>query len=317
MNTATSDSTDVEYATDDVGEQRWREYDTDVKLAGRMHVTRMNTAGLENLQMNLTGLPKGLYLKNSRQPSNAGQVHVGWTSFNGPQTQAICGVQCPYLSSSYKYLANNQPALLAQLLGVAETMWNAATTIFPVETSTMLQTSACFRLGTTGFQKISSGTNLAALWHKDDGNLAGSIQCVLMLGVFEGGHVRFDLAGRLGKNRSPNTKSQGREEDVVVVPNEHGTLFIGHYESVWHSVDSVTDGDRTIVAAYATKAVQTFDRAAIQSGRYTFEQAMALQAYRVDQVKALRVEQDKVVRGAQRKALTDMWRQQDGGNFPG
>ena len=63
--------------------------------------------------------------------------------------------------------------------------------------------------------------------------------------------------------------------------------------------------------------MQTFDRAVIQSGRYTFEQAMALQAYRVDQVKALRVEQDKVVRGAQRKALTDMWRQQDGGNFPG
>ena len=180
MNTATSDSPEVEYATDGA---RGR-YNTE--LAGAMHVTRMNMAGLEHLQMNLTGLPKGLYKKNSRQPSNAGQVHVGWTSFNGPQTQAICGVQCPYLSSSYKYLANKQPALLAQLLTVAEAMWNGATTIFPVETSTMLQTSACFRLGATGFQKISSGTNLAALWHKDDGNLAGSIQCVLVLGVFEG-----------------------------------------------------------------------------------------------------------------------------------
>jgi hypothetical protein len=53
---------------------------------------------------------------------------------------------------------------------------------------------------------------------------------VLVLGVFQGGDVRFDVNGRTGKARSEHTASRGSEAEVVVVPNEHGTLFIGHYE---------------------------------------------------------------------------------------
>ena len=58
MNTITSDYMDVEY-TDHLAEQWRREYETKVKLAGNMHVTQMNTVGLEHLQMDLMGLPKG------------------------------------------------------------------------------------------------------------------------------------------------------------------------------------------------------------------------------------------------------------------
>ena len=78
-------------------------------LLNLMHVESMNVAGLETLQRDLVNLPNGLYRKNSRQPKNKGQVHVGWTTMSGPQTQAVCGEQMPYLSVPYKYLFEKKP----------------------------------------------------------------------------------------------------------------------------------------------------------------------------------------------------------------
>ena len=287
-------------------------------LAGKMRITTLlDTASLAGLQRKMMALPASLYFKNSRQPSNKGQMHIGWTDFSGPQTQAVCGVQTPYLSSSYRYLAANKPTLLAQILGIMEQLWQQARRAFPAETATMLQTSASLRLGSTGFQKLSSGTDLAARWHTDTTNLANSIQCVLVLGVFQGGDVRFDVNGRTGKARSEHTTSRGSEAEVVVVPNEHGTLFIGHYERIWHAVDAVTDGHRTIIAAYATNAVKKFDDAVLQSGRFTLAQAVQLKERRVAVVKALAAAnpgpENKAVRASKRKPLVAAWAAEDSG----
>jgi hypothetical protein len=123
----------------------------DHRLAGKMVITTLlDPASLAGLQRKIMALPASLYFKNSRQPSNKGQVHLGWTDFSGPQTQAVCGVQTPYLSSSYRYLATNEPTLLAQILGILEQMWRQALRAFPVETATMLQTSASLRLAARG-----------------------------------------------------------------------------------------------------------------------------------------------------------------------
>ncbi len=295
----------------------------DHRLAGKMVITTLlDPASLAGLQRKMMALPASLYFKNSRQPSNKGQMHLGWTDFSGPQTQAVCGVQTPYLSSSYHYLAANEPTLLAQILGILEQMWRQARRAFPVETATMLQTSASLRLGRTGFQKLSSGTDLAARWHTDSTNLADSVQCVLVLGVFHGGDVRFDVNGRTGKARSEHTASRGSEAEVVVVPNEHGTLFIGHYERLWHAVDAVTDGHRTILAAYATTAVKKFDDAVLQSGRFTLAQAVQLKERRVAAVKALAAAnpgpENKAVRASKRRPLVAAWAAEDsagGGNI--
>ena len=282
--------------------------DRAVGACARMYLTRVDLTGFEDLQRRLMAVPAKYYIKNSRDPANKGQVHVGWTSMPGPQTQAVCGVQMPYLSSSYRYLAATKPGLLRDLQAVLDGVWARALRVFPLEAAAMMKTSACFRLGDTGFHKVSSGTNLAALWHTDDANLANSIQCVLVLGTFEGGEVRFDPAGRVGRNRSATTTSRGREDDVVVVPNEHGTLFIGHYES---SVNAVTGGNRTIVAAYATNAVKNFDDAI--RGRYSFEQADELRRHRVAAVKriAAAYPRDKATRGRIRGHFTAEWRASD------
>jgi len=228
----------------------------------------------------------------------------------GHQTQAVCGEQTPYLSVPYKYLAEKKPTLFTMLMNAIERMWAKAKGVFPVECANMMQIRPALRLGNTGFHKISTGTNLNALWHKDSGNLKNSIQCVLVLGAFVGGEVRFDVAGRVGKNRSENTKSKGREEDVVVVPNQHGTLFIGHYERLWHAVNAVTDGNRTIIAAYAGQKVADFDRAI--RGRYTFEQALELRRYRVNAVKWMALsEPDLKKREIVRNGHTSAWKARD------
>ena len=279
-------------------------------LQGLMHITSMDVTGLGGLQKSIMTLPNKLYKKNSRQPNNKGQVHLGWTTMAGPQTQAICGEQMPYLSSSFTYLAKTNPQLLSRILGAIEQMWQKAVTIFPDETTFMMQTNPTLRLGNTGFHKISSGTNLDALWHKDDTNLKHSIQCVLVLGEFTGGEVRFDVSGRDGKNRSGFTKSLGREEDVVIVPNQHGTLFIGHYEQLWHAVNKVETGNRTILAAYAVQKVTDFATAI--EGRYTFQEAEDLRYHRcavvtwIKQTHPGRI--NKTMRESIRKPLTEEWK---------
>ena len=118
------------------------------------------------------------------------------------------------------------------------------------------------------------------------------------------------VSGRVGKNRSGTTKSKGREENVVVVSNRHGTLFIGHYEELWHAVNAVSSGNRTIIAAYAVQKVSDFDRA-IQ-GRYTFEQAHDLWRHRVAAVKWIASAQpDKKERAGVRKEHTSAWKASD------
>ena len=78
-------------------------------LHGHMHVTSMELEGLGGLEKEIMALPKKLYEPNSRQPENKGQVHFGWTNMAGPQTQAVCGEQMPYLSVPYKYLFEKKP----------------------------------------------------------------------------------------------------------------------------------------------------------------------------------------------------------------
>ena len=251
-------------------------------------------------------LPKSYFHKNGRQPNNKGQMHIGWTSFSGPQTTAICGLQMPYQTAVFKKMGEKQPTLLKSILTIVDYMWERAVPVFGLETAEMLKVSATFRLGHTGFNKISSGTNLDALWHVDSGNLAGSIQCVMVLGDFVGGEVRFDPHGRSGSMRTHNTKSNGSEDDVIIVPNQHGTLFVGKYESVWHSVNAVTKGNRTIIAAYASQTIKRFDDVVIKSGKYTFAEANDLKERRKVLIKGLVPKfKDLTERAHHRKVLTD------------
>ena len=95
------------------------------------------------------------------------------------------------------------------------------------------------------------------------------------------------------------------------------TLFIGHYERIWHAVDAVTGGHRTIIAAYATNAVKKFDDAVIKSGRFTLAQAVQLKERRVAVVKALAAAnpgpENKAVRASKRKPRVAAWAAEDSG----
>ena len=113
----------------------------------------------------IPALPKSYFHKNGRQPKNKGQMHLGWTSFAGPQTTAICGIQMPYLTNSYKKMVKRHPLLLKSIMGIVDHMWTRALDTFPEETKEMLKVSSQFLLGNTGFNKISCATNLNALWH--------------------------------------------------------------------------------------------------------------------------------------------------------
>ena len=57
----------------------------------------------------------------------------------GPQTQAVCGVQMPYLSSSYRYLAATKPGLLRDLQAVLDGVWARALRVFPLEAAEMMK----------------------------------------------------------------------------------------------------------------------------------------------------------------------------------
>lgn len=119
----------------------------DPLLHGHMHVTSMDMEGLGGLQKEIMALPKKLYKPNSRQPNNKGQVHIGWTTMAGHQTQAVCGEQTPYLSVPYKYLAEKKPTLFNMLMKALDVMWDKAKGVFPVECANMKQIRPALRLG--------------------------------------------------------------------------------------------------------------------------------------------------------------------------
>ena len=262
-------------------------------------------------EASLRALPKSYFTKNSRQPSNKGQMHFGWTAFSGPQTTAVCGIQMPYQTKAFKLVKQKHTTLFKNIISLTKYMWKRACLVFPNETKTMMQVSSGFRLANTGFTKISSATNLNALWHIDSGNLNGSIQCVLVLGDFVGGNVCLDPNGRSGSMRTHQTKSLGSESEVLVIPNQHGTLFIGKYDKVWHSVKAVISGNRTIIAAYSTTQVQKFDNAAIKSGKFTYREAETLKEERKLLIKSLHTYKDLKVRAKHRRRLTDTFKLQD------
>ena len=126
-------------------------------------------------------------------------------------------------------------------------------------------------------------------------NQKDGIQAVLVLGKFSGGEVCLDYAGR--DKCGGESKSLGLESDVIVVPNKHGTLFIGSYKSIWHSVQEVTSGTRTIIAAYAREDVAVFDRTI--RNIYTPKEAIAMKDERV---KILRATPDKCDKAALKAA---------------
>ena len=163
-------------------------------------------------------------------------------------------------------------------------MWSKLQTLYPEEAKNMLDTSAEFRFGSTGFVKVSIATNFDALWHVDEKNQRNAIQALLVLGEFEGGDVCLDPAGRTGKIRtftSPDgqretideTKSKG-SDSIIKIKNGHGTFFCGSYKSIWHSVKPILKGHRTIIAAYCREDLAKFDRAARR--RYGIRTALQL-----------------------------------------
>jgi hypothetical protein len=159
----------------------------------------------------------------------------------------------------------------------------------------MLETSAEFRFGPTGFVKVSVATNFDADWHVDRNNQRNGIQALLVLGEFEGGDVCLDPAGRTGKIRTftshegqrtavDETKSKG--SDIIKIKNAHGTFFCGSYKSIWHSVKPILNGNRTIIAAYCREDLAKFDRAARR--RYGIRTALQLHDDRMTGIRHLK-----------------------------
>ena len=255
-------------------------------IPNKMHVQHtIHTEGLLDLQTKIDALPNKYFTKNSRLPSHKGQLNLGWTCFAGQQTTAICSKPAAYHNKAHPLLEKEQPELLNTIQHYLDFMWSETEILYPIEVSNMKKTSPFFCFGETGYTKVSIGTNFDALWHVDKDNQKNGIQAVFVFGHFEGGEVSFDLAGRTGKWKKVNsemvdfTKSLGNEEDVLIVPNHHGTLYIGSYKSIWHMVNKVTKGQRTIIAAYAREDVKVFDRAIQQ--HYSPEDAVALLNKRV------------------------------------
>ena len=89
-------------------------------------------------------------------------------------------------------------------------------------------------------------------------NLKDSIQVNFIMGEFEGAPLQLDPLRR--------HKRDDVSKDIIKIPNEHGMMFIGRYDQVWHAVDEVTSGERVLIAAYASQSIGDFVEKISQNG---------------------------------------------------
>ena len=185
----------------------------------------------------------------------------------GHQTYEVCGMNSPYKVKAQKEMENmskesiHEGKLMGMLHTLLEQGWLVAKEAFPKEWSNMnrireLAPKAC--LGQTGFHKVSVGINAPASWHVDDNNLKDSIQVNFIMGEFEGAPLQLDPLRR--------HKRDDVSKDIIKIPNEHGMMFIGRYDQVWHAVDEVTSGERVLIAAYASQSIGDFVEKISQNG---------------------------------------------------
>ena len=236
---------------------------------GHMHVCKDCAppgVDLNQLQKNLMALPKKFFSKNGRNSLHKqGQSQGGFTCQAGQQTPQVYGLNAPYQNKNQKDLIEKFPHVHDKIAKVLTFMWSKVCCERPVEAANMMETSSELRLGDTGFSKYSFCTNFKTIWHIDKTNQQNGVQAVFVLGNFSGGELCIDPSGRTKVNKNVS-KTNGQESDIIEIKCSHGTLFIGDYKSLWHTVKPILSGSRTILAAYCRNDVAKFDRVARSRG---------------------------------------------------
>ena len=234
-------------------------------IPGRMHVQHNSGidaklqkkcgVSLEQVQKKINELPDSQWKKNSRNKNNRGQLQIGVSTYAGSQSTSVGGKNMWYTLNSTKYLKEHEPKLWEYIVNIAELCWPDFQKRFPQRAANMMLLPQEVRIGNTGFQKGSIGTNLAAWWHYDEKNMIEGAQCVLVMGQHTGAKVSFDPQGRKNRMNTANNPSKGDENNVIKVQTYNDTLCCGLYGQDWHKVDKVTSGNRTIAAFFCHEAI--------------------------------------------------------------
>lgn len=199
---------------------------------------------------------------------------IGWSCFPGKQSTRVFGLTAPTKSRCMRFMQQEMPASFLLLSAIVEKIWATVVSLFPSESALMTggvsETNGAARAGetgfiaNTGFHKADIGIMRDMSWHKDTQNTKGSIAAVLVLGDFSGGEVCFDFSeGETAANK------------VDAVCNRHGSLFLGHYGSVRHRVNSVVSGTRVVLACYSTQLVYNFQKV-LRVHRMSWRQAQEI-----------------------------------------
>ena len=248
---------------------------------GRMtvyyHCTLLSV-NLYQLQRDLVALPKKFYSKNKKRNSShkIGQSQGGFTCAAGQQTPLVFGLNAPYRNKNESDLLEHHPMIHKSIGKVLSYMWSMVCEARPSESENMEQTSCELRLFGTGFTKYSFATNFQTDWHRDETNQKDGVQAVFVFGEFTGGDLCVDPSVCI-RNSRPS--------DVTKISCSSGTLFIGDYKSLWHTVSPILTGTRTIIAAYCREDVAKFDRVARQRGGIA--RALALRDQRIAERRAI------------------------------
>ena len=234
-------------------------------IPGRMHVQHNSGidaklqkkcgVSLEQVQKKINELPDSQWKKNSRNKNNRGQLQIGVSTYAGSQSTSVGGKNMWYTLNSTKYLKEHEPKLWEYIVNIAELCWPDFQKRFPQRAANMMLLPQEVRIGNTGFQKGSIGTNLAAWWHYDEKNMIEGAQCVLVMGQHTGAKVSFDPQGRKNRMNTANNPSKGDENNVIKVQTYNDTLCCGLYGQDWHKVDKVESGNRTIAAFFSHEAI--------------------------------------------------------------
>ncbi len=206
----------------------------------------------------------------SRRALQSHWFPVGWSCFPGRQTTRVFGRTAPTKSRCMQYMEREMPATWLLFMAIVEKVWEMAVSIFPEETAIMRRNNAGggFLAG-TGFHKADIAMMRELPLHIDRQNTRGSIAAVLVLGDFRGGEASFVVT----RDDDPTDKRE------ISVSNWHGSLFVGHYESILHEVKTVTLGTRVAVACYSNQAVWDFQRV-IRAGNCSWATAQRIKMER-------------------------------------
>ena len=77
-------------------------------------------------------------------------------------------------------------------------------------------------------------------------------QVVVVLGEFVGGEVVFS--------------DDYTDGNLIIIPNRHGTIFVGKNSKVIHRVFSVLSGNRTIIAFWARSSIAEYSKHVLDRG---------------------------------------------------